>query len=51
MLLRKFIVVSIAFTGLLSLTACNTISGVGKDISTAGTAIENAAEKNKKKKK
>jgi len=51
MLLRKLTIVSVVFVGLLSLTACNTISGVGKDISSAGTAIESAAEKNKKKKK
>lgn len=28
-------------------TACNTTAGAGKDISAAGTAIEESAEKNK----
>ena len=31
------------------LAGCNTIAGVGKDISSAGTSIENAANSNKKK--
>lgn len=29
----------------LSLTACNTIEGVGKDIKAGGAAIERAADK------
>lgn len=28
-------------------TACNTMSGIGRDIEQAGDAIENAANKNK----
>ena len=28
-------------------TACNTTAGAGKDISAAGTAIEDSADKNK----
>ena len=31
------------------LAGCNTIAGMGKDISSAGTSIENAANSNKKK--
>ena len=31
----------------LSLTACNTIEGAGKDIKAAGGAVEKAASKNK----
>jgi predicted small secreted protein len=31
------------------LAGCNTIAGMGKDISNAGTSIENAATSNKKK--
>jgi predicted small secreted protein len=31
------------------LAGCNTIAGMGKDISNAGTSIENAANSNKKK--
>jgi predicted small secreted protein len=38
----------LAVAGTASLvTACNTTAGAGKDISAAGTAIENSAEKNK----
>jgi entericidin B len=29
----------------LTLTACNTLRGVGQDVQKAGTAIENAAKK------
>jgi predicted small secreted protein len=39
-----------AFLAMLVLLAgCNTIAGMGKDISNAGTSIENAANSNKKK--
>ncbi len=30
---------------LLTLTACNTVRGVGQDVQKAGTAIENAVKK------
>jgi entericidin B len=33
---------------LFSLSACNTIAGMGKDVSKAGDAIERGAEKAKK---
>jgi predicted small secreted protein len=40
----------LAIAGLLTLlTACNTISGMGKDIEAAGSAIEKAATDTKKK--
>jgi entericidin B len=32
----------------LSLTACNTMEGVGKDVEAAGDAIEDSASENKK---
>ncbi len=32
----------------LSLSACNTIEGMGKDIQAGGQAIERSAEENKK---
>jgi predicted small secreted protein len=38
-----------ALAALWLLAGCNTIAGVGKDISSAGTSIENAANSNKKK--
>ena len=40
----------LAIAGLLvSLAACNTISGMGKDIEAAGTAIDKAATDTNKK--
>lgn len=30
----------------LTLTACNTVKGVGQDLQKAGSALENAAKKN-----
>lgn len=35
------------FASLLLLTACNTMSGVGKDISGAGKGLSNASESTK----
>ena len=37
-----FIIVAIVFG--ISLSACNTVQGAGKDISKGGQAIENAAK-------
>jgi entericidin B len=34
---------------LVLLAGCNTIAGMGKDISNAGSSIENGANSNKKK--
>ena len=31
----------------LGLAGCNTVAGVGKDVSSAGDAVANAADKNK----
>ncbi|MFO1274297.1 MAG: entericidin A/B family lipoprotein [Rubrivivax sp.] len=46
----KTLIAALAGMVWLSLLAgCNTIAGVGKDISSAGTSIENAANSNKKK--
>lgn len=47
--MRKLTIPTVFLILLLSLTACNTIEGVGKDIGAAGDAIEGAAKKNKKK--
>lgn len=38
----------ILLSGLLALSACNTVSGIGKDIERAGEAIQGAGEKGKK---
>ena len=37
--------IAIALLTVLAVSACNTISGVGKDIKSAGTAIEGAGSK------
>jgi entericidin B len=39
---------SAALLVLCALAACNTVAGVGKDVSKAGDAIEKTAEKAKK---
>jgi len=43
----KKLLITIAALGLTLLAACNTVEGVGKDISKAGDAIEGAAKKAK----
>jgi predicted small secreted protein len=45
-MLKKLAYVVLASSWLL-LTACNTVSGAGKDIQKGGEAIENSADKNK----
>ncbi|MEZ7688171.1 entericidin [Neisseria sp. 20925_1_37] len=40
--MKKFALIALATITLLS--ACNTISGVAKDVSAAGTAVSNTAE-------
>lgn len=42
---RSLTVVAVLFLLTLSLAACNTTKGVGKDIQKAGTGLENSAEK------
>ena len=41
--------VLIAITSMLDLSACNTISGAGKDVKAAGNAVSNAAQDVKEK--
>ena len=36
--------VLIVITSMLALSACNTISGAGKDVSAAGNAVSHAAQ-------
>lgn len=43
----KILITVLAMLWLLA--GCNTIAGMGKDISNAGTSIENATNSNKKK--
>ncbi|MDR7230270.1 putative small secreted protein [Caulobacter sp. BE264] len=40
--MRKFVVLAIAASALL-VSACNTIEGVGRDVSAAGKAVSGAA--------
>jgi len=47
---HMFKIVSLTFLLLTSATfisGCNTMSGIGKDVESAGDAIEDSAEKNK----
>jgi entericidin B len=38
----------LVLAGALTMTGCNTMSGMGKDVEAAGDKMENSAEKNKK---
>lgn len=41
--MRKFIVLA-ALAASLAVSACNTVSGAGRDVSSAGSAVTGAAE-------
>lgn len=43
MILRKFMTVLLVFAG-LGVAACNTVEGAGKDVSSAGDAVQDAAD-------
>ncbi len=45
--MRK-ICLTLALTGMVSLAACNTANGVGKDLRSAGSAVSDASGQNKK---
>ena len=45
--MKKMLIVALLAVGVFSLSACNTMSGAGKDIQKGGEKIENAADKNK----
>lgn len=45
-MVRKLITAAVIVGG-LALTACNTVSGAGKDVSSAGRAVSGAAEDSK----
>ncbi len=45
-MVRKLITLGF-FAGVLVTAACNTIQGAGKDVSSAGNAVSNTAEKAK----
>ena len=42
--MRKFPLAIIALSALALFSACNTVEGAGKDIKSAGNAVQNAAE-------
>jgi len=44
----KSLVALLVLGGVLTMAGCNTMRGVGQDMSAAGSGIENSAEKNKK---
>jgi predicted small secreted protein len=45
----KKIVLVLAALAALSLTACNTVAGAGKDVSATGNAVTDAAKETKSK--
>ncbi|PZU57781.1 MAG: entericidin EcnA/B family protein [Sphingobium sp.] len=42
--MSKKIVAALLLSGALVLSACNTVEGAGKDVQSAGKAVENAAD-------
>jgi predicted small secreted protein len=44
--MKTFLLVFLSF-GVLSLTACNTVEGVGQDVKATGRAVEKAANDSK----
>ena len=42
--MKRRIIMASALVTALGLTACNTVSGAGKDVSSAGKAVTKAAE-------
>ena len=44
--MRKFLTVAVLIGG-LALAACNTVEGVGEDVSSAGDAVAKTADENK----
>jgi entericidin B len=42
--MKKLIALVVAATAMLSLVACNTVQGVGKDVKATGQALEKAAQ-------
>lgn len=45
----KTLLIALLGLSVLSLTACNTVAGVGQDTQAAGRGLENAADKAKPK--
>ncbi|MFS0772787.1 entericidin A/B family lipoprotein [Sphingomonas sp. 1P08PE] len=47
--MTKKIGLALVLTGMVSLAACNTVNGAGKDMKSAGSAVSDASGQNKKK--
>ncbi|WP_414711398.1 entericidin A/B family lipoprotein [Sphingomonas sp. UBA978] len=47
--MTKTIGLALALTSMVSLAACNTVNGAGKDMKSAGSAVSDASGQNKKK--
>ncbi len=47
--MTRKIALSLALTGIVALSACNTVNGAGKDVRSAGSALSDASGENKKK--
>ena len=45
----KALLIALLGMSVLSLTACNTVEGAGKDVKATGQAVENAAKDSKPK--
>ncbi|MEB0216990.1 MULTISPECIES: entericidin A/B family lipoprotein [unclassified Undibacterium] len=43
--MKKFYTILICLTGLLAVSACNTVQGIGKDVKKAGEAVESVGKK------
>jgi len=46
-MVRKLVMVALAAGSLMAVAACNTVEGAGKDVSSAGNAVANAASEAK----
>ena len=45
-MMRKFVAIALVIAG-LGVSACNTVEGAGKDVSSAGNAVAKAADDTK----
>jgi predicted small secreted protein len=43
--MKKLLLIALGLVAVVSLSACNTMRGIGQDVQKAGTAIEDAAKK------
>ena len=43
--MKKLLLIALGLAAVMSLSACNTMRGIGQDVQKAGTAIEDAAKK------